>query len=305
MLTVFVNVVLPVFIVAGMGYLLKRRFDLQIAPLNQTVLYVLMPAFIFTSLLPVDFLSEEPLRITAFAFLLAVVMLLIGFAVARAMRLDRPTANALALTAALPNLGNYGLSVVLLAFGQPGLAAGTLLLAVQMLYGLALAVFVASSGSAPLGRAVAEMLRQPVIYAVAAALALNLAEVTPPQFVMSALTLPSQAAIPVMLIVLGMNVASSSGLERPALVSVASFLRLVVGTLVGWLLAVALGIEGVARDVMIVGAAMPTAVFTILTATQFDARPKFVSDVVVVSTLASIITVTVVLAWLSGRFGLI
>lgn len=305
MLTIFVNVVLPVFIVAGLGYLLKRHLDLQIAPLNQLVLYALMPAFIFTSLLPVDFRSEEPLRITAFAFLLAIVMLLIGFAVARAMRLDRPTANALALTAALPNLGNYGLSVVLLAFGQPGLAAGTLLLAVQMLYGLALAVFVASSGSAPIGRAVAEVFRQPVIYAVAAALALNLAGVVPPEFVMSALTLPSQAAIPVMLIVLGMNVASSSGIERPALVSLAAFVRLVIGTFVGWLLAVALGIEGVARDVMIVGAAMPTAVFTILTATQFDARPKFVSDVVVVSTLASIVTVTVVLALLSGRFSLL
>jgi predicted permease len=300
MLTIFVNVVLPVFLVAGMGYVLKRRLDLQIAPLNQAVLYVLMPAFIFTSLLPVDFRSEVPLRITAFAFLLAIMMLLIGFAVARVLRLDRPTANALALTAALPNLGNYGLSVVLLAFGQPGLAAGTLLLAVQMLYGLALAVFVASSGSASLGRAFAEMFRQPVIYAVAAALALNLLNVAPPEFVISALTLPSQAAIPVMLIVLGMNVAGSSGIERPALVSLAAFVRLVVGTLVGWLLAVALGIEGVARDVMIVGAAMPTAVFTILTATQFDARPKFVSDVVVVSTLASIVTVTVVLALLSG-----
>jgi len=61
----------------------------------------------------------------------------------------------------------------------------------------------------------------------------------------------------------------------------------------------------VARDVMIIGASMPTAVFTILTATQFNARPRFVSDVVVVSTLASIVTVTAVLAVLSGRLSLI
>jgi predicted permease len=305
MVTIFVSVVLPVFIVAAMGYLLKRRLDVPIRPLNQTVLYILMPAFILTSLLPVDFRSEEPLRITAFAFVLAVVMLVIGFVVARVARLDRPTASALMLTAALPNLGNYGLSVVLLAFGQPGLAAGTLLLAVQMLYGLALAVFVASSGSAPVGRAVAEIFRQPVIYAVVAALALNLARVAPPQFVLSALELPSQAAIPVMLLVLGMNVAGTSRIERPGLVSLAVFVRLVIGTIVGWFLAVALGIEGVARDVMIVGAAMPTAVFTVLTATQFDASPRFVSDVVVVSTLVSIVTVTVVLALLSGTLSLV
>jgi len=70
-------------------------------------------------------------------------------------------------------------------------------------------------------------------------------------------------------------------------------------------LTIALGMSGVARDVMIIGAAMPTAVFTILTATQFNARPRFVSDVVVVSTLASIVTVTAVLAVLSGRLSLI
>jgi predicted permease len=88
-------------------------------------------------------------------------------------------------------------------------------------------------------------------------------------------------------------------------VSIAVVTRLVIGTLVGWGLVLALGIEGVARDVMIVGAAMPTAVFTILTATQYNARPRFVGDVVVVSTLVSIVTVTVVLAVLSGTFSLV
>jgi len=56
---------------------------------------------------------------------------------------------------------------------------------------------------------------------------------------------------------------------------------------------------------MIVGAAMPTAVFTTLTATQFGTRPRFVSDVVVAGTLVSIVTVTAVLAWLSGRVSLL
>jgi predicted permease len=108
-----------------------------------------------------------------------------------------------------------------------------------------------------------------------------------------------------MLLVLGMHVAGTTGIERRGLVSVAVVTRLVIGTLVGWALAVALGLDGVARDVMIIGSAMPTAVFTILTATQYDARPRFVSDVVVVSTLASIVSVTAVLAVLSGRLSLL
>jgi predicted permease len=305
MLSLFVNVVLPVFIVAGLGYVVERRLRLPIAPFNQLVLYVLMPALVFTSLLAVDFRSEEPVKIAFFTVILAIAMLAVAAAIARLASLDRVTSSALMLTAALPNLGNYGLSVVLLAYGQEGLATGIVLLAVQSLYGIPLGIFLASSGSASWSRSLVEVFRQPMIYAVAAALIFNLARVPVPGFVSSALALPSQAAIPLMLLVLGMHFAGTNGIEQRGLVSVAVVTRLVIGTLVGWGLVLALGIEGVARDVMIVGAAMPTAVFTILTATQYNARPRFVSDVVMVSTLVSIVTVTVVLALLSGTFSLV
>lgn len=305
MLSLFVNVVLPVFIVAGLGYVIEKRLRLPIAPFNQLVLFVLMPALVFTSLLAIDFRTEEPVKIALFTVLLAVAMLAVAAAIARLASLDRVTSSALMLTAALPNLGNYGLSVVLLAYGQEGLAIGIVLLAVQSLYGIPLAIFLASSGSASWSRSLVEVFRQPMIYAVAAALLFNLARIPVPGFVSSALALPSQAAIPLMLLVLGMHFAGTTGIEHRGLVSVAVVTRLVIGTLVGWGLVLALGIEGVARDVMIVGAAMPTAVFTILTATQYNARPRFVSDVVVVSTLVSIVTVTVVLALLSGTFSLV
>jgi predicted permease len=304
-LTLFASVVLPVFIVAGLGFIVEKRLHPPIAPFNQIVLFVLMPAFVFTSLLTVDFRSEQPIKITLFTFLLAFAMLAVAFAVVRAARLDRATSSAFMLTAAFPNLGNYGLSVVLLAYGREGVAIGAILLAVQSLYGITLAIFIASSGHGSLAQSLREVFRQPMIYAVAAALFFNLARVPVPGFVSSALALPSQAAIPLMLLVLGMTFASTTRIEQPALVSVAVFTRLVIGTLVGWALTIALGIEGMARDVMIIGAAMPTAVFTILTATQFNARPHFVSDVVVASTLASIVTVTVVLAILSGTVSLI
>lgn len=301
MLGIFVNVVLPVFLVAGLGYAFERTLRPPIAPFNQVALFILMPALIVQSLLPVDFRGEEPLRISAFAFLLAVVMLAVAAVVARAARLDRLTTSAFLLTAAFPNLGNYGLPVVLLAFGQPGLAAGTLLLAVQSLYGLTLGVFIASSGSSSPRRSAGQILRQPITYAVAVALVLNLTGVALPRPVLAALALPAQAAIPVMLLVLGMNLASTGRIERPGLVALAVATRLVIGALVGWVLVETLGVRGVARDVLIVGASMPTAVFTILTATPFGARPRFVSDCVVVSTLASVFTLTTVIAVLTGN----
>ena len=260
-----------------------------------------MPALIFQSLLPIDFHTEDPLRVVAFAFLMALVMLVIALVVARLGRLDRVTTSAYMLTAAFPNLGNYGLPVVLLAFGQPGLAIGTLLLAMQSLYCLTLAVFIASSGSMPLGSAARQILRQPITYAVLIALVVNLGGVHLPRFLLAAIALPAQASIPVMLLVLGMNFATTRSIESRPLVAIAVATRLLVGPLVGWGLVTVLGLEGLARSVLIVGTAMPTAVFTILTATQFGTRPRLVSDSVVASTVASILTLTAVLAILTGN----
>jgi predicted permease len=301
MLSIFVNVVLPVFLVAGLGFAIERRYRMPVLPLNQIVLYVLMPCFIFTSLLAFPLRSEEPLRVGAFIVLLTFVMLAVAGAIALALRLDRRTTSALMLTAAFPNLGNYGLSVVLLAYGQDGVRFGTILLAFQMVFSLTLAVFIASSGHASVRDSLVQVIRQPVLYAVAAALFFGLTGTPVPGFLSAAIDLAGQAAIPMMLLVLGMQISGTERVEEPLLTAVATVTRLVIGTVVGVLLADALGLTGVARSVMIVGAAMPTAVFTTLTATRYGARPRFVSDVVVATTVASIVTVTAVLAALSGQ----
>ena len=301
MLGIFVNVVLPVFIVAGFGFWLERRFRIPIVPVNQIVLYLLLPCFIFTSLLQIDLLGEEALKIGAFTVPLTVAMLAVGAVVGLLLRLDRTTISALLLTSAFPNLGNYGLSIVLLAYGPEGVRLGSILFAVQMVFSLPLAVFIASSSSASLRASVGQAVRQPALYAVLAALAFGMTNVAVPGFLLAALTLPAQAAIPMMLLVLGMQISTTAGIAEPRLVSVAVVTRLVIGTLVGVALAVALGIGDVARSVMVVGAAMPTAVFATLIATQYDTRPRLVSNVVVVGTLASIVTVTAVLAALSGQ----
>jgi predicted permease len=296
---------LPVFIVAGMGFAVQRRFHPSISALTQTALYIMLPSLLFTSLLKVDLRSEEPLRILAFTLLLTAVMLAIAVVIGRAAKLDRVTTSALMLTVAFPNLGNYGLPVVFLAFGESGLAIALVLIALQSLYGTTLSIFLASSGSMPLTAAVGQVLRQPAIYAVAAALIVNFAQIQLPNFLLAALAIPAQAAIPLMVIILGMQLAGTRGIEAPRLVGAAVFTRLVLGPIVGVALAILLGMTGVTRDVMIVGAAMPSAVFTIVMATEFNARPRLVSDVVIASTLASIVTVTAVLSLLLGKVSLL
>ena len=63
------------------------------------------------------------LRMIGFTAASLVAVALLALGVARALRLSRPLAAALVLVVLLPNAGNYGLSVSLFAFGDPGLSS--------------------------------------------------------------------------------------------------------------------------------------------------------------------------------------
>jgi hypothetical protein len=105
-----------------------------------------------------------------------------------------------------------------------------------------------------------------------------------------------------MLLVLGMQVEKGVRPERPALVALASALVLLGSPLLGFLLAPALGLTGPARQAMLVESAMPSAVITTIVALEFDVAPRFVTSVVVVTTLASPLTVSVLIALLQSGY---
>lgn len=105
-----------------------------------------------------------------------------------------------------------------------------------------------------------------------------------------------------MLLVLGMQLEKGARPDRPGLVALAAVLVLVGAPLVGFLLANALGLTGPARQAVLVQSAMPSAVVTTILALEYDIAPAFVAAVVVVTTLASPVTVSVLIALLKSGF---
>lgn len=300
MLAIFGNVVLPVLVVAALGYLLQRRMQLSLVPLSQVSIYVLQPCLVFTALLNTDLRSAEPLLIMLFSALMTAGMLVVAAVIARTGRLDRSMSAAFMLSTAFPNVGNYGLSVVLLAYGQSGLEKAILIFVVQSIFSGTVAVMVASASSASAWRALLQVFKLPQIYATVAALAFNLLQVTPPPFIAASTDLAAKAAVPLMLVMLGMQMARNTNIERPGLLGVAVATRLVLGVAVAYGIILVLGISGTTSEVLLIQAAMPTAVFTTLMATEFNARPRFVTSVVLLTTLLSLVTVTALLAILPG-----
>jgi hypothetical protein len=101
-----------------------------------------------------------------------------------------------------------------------------------------------------------------------------------------------------MLLVLGMQMAQATRIERPAALAAAVSVSLIGGPLVAFALARTLGLTGTAFQAAMIQASMPAAVITTILALEFDAAPAFVASVVVVSTVLSPLTLTWLIAYL-------
>ncbi|MDQ3248366.1 MAG: AEC family transporter, partial [Chloroflexota bacterium] len=101
---------------------------------------------------------------------------------------------------------------------------------------------------------------------------------------------------PVMLVTLGVQLA---GMGRPQIsrdVALASMMRLVIGPVLATVLVVPFALTGVERGAGIIQASMPAAVLAALIALEHNLVPDFVTTAVLFSTLASAVTLTIVLA---------
>lgn len=115
---------------------------------------------------------------------------------------------------------------------------------------------------------------------------------------MRGIELAGTGAIPVMLVVLGMQIADLKGIGRVWLALPASVLRLVIAPVIAMLLAQWLGLKGLSRSTAIIEASMPTAVIATILATEFSVRPGLVTTTVVVTTLLSAVTLPLVITLL-------
>ncbi|MBI3912830.1 MAG: AEC family transporter [Chloroflexi bacterium] len=291
---ILVNIIAPIVVVAALGFILGRALQLDARALSRVALYLLAPSIVFTSTLHAQ-IGADFFSIAAFVLIITALMGLLTAALAKLMRYDQPTASAFALSTMFANVGNYGLPLVLFAFGDEGLARGVIFFTVSAMLGQTLAVFIASRGRAEARQAILNVFKLPLVYAFFGALALNQAGIAIPAPLTKSLDLLAGAAVPVMLVILGIELAHVSFANDRLAIGISTVVKLVVTPVVAFALAALMGLQGLTRAVCIIEASMPTAVLVSILAVEFKARPEFVTGVVLVSTIASVVTLTVLL----------
>jgi predicted permease len=227
-------------------------------------------------------------------------MALVARMVAFGMKLDRASVSAFLLVVMFSNGGNYGLPVVLFAFGRDALSHASVYFVTSAVLVYTVGVLLAASGRRSVRRALRGLLKVPAAWAVVAAAMVLVSGLTMPLTLMRPITLLGDAALPMMILVLGMQLERASLPERPRVVAVAVILSLAVAPIVALAMASLLGLAGPARQAAVLQASMPTAVVTTILALEYDVMPTFVTSVVLLATVLSPLTLTVLIAYLQG-----
>jgi predicted permease len=296
---VFWQVITPVFLTASFGYLLARRANLSPRGLSRAAFYVLSPCLLFDTFSHTTLSAADLGKIAGTAFLIILGSGVFAWLLSTILGYGRAHTSAFVLVVIGGNTGNYGLPTNVFAFGQQALEPAILYYAVGTLILSTIGIFLVARSRSSARVALGNALSVPLTYAGLAGLLVWATGWRVPVPIERAVALAGQGAVPVMLLLLGVQLAQVRVRTDVGRISLAAVTKLIIGPLLGFLLTGLLGVTGLNRQVVILQASMPTAVMTTVLATEYDAEPQFAAGTVLASTLGSLVTVTLVLTILS------
>ncbi|WP_126663824.1 AEC family transporter [Haloterrigena salifodinae] len=312
LLGIFASAIGPIVAIAGVGYVLATIKQIDPEPLNTAVVYVLAPALVFHSLAVTKLAAATLARVTVGVLLFTAAMWGLAELIGRATGEREPALSALVLVAIFTNSGNFGIPVSDFAFGDVGRETAVLYLSIQSVLMYTLGVYIASrsSGSAGL-EGVRRVFYIPLAYAVVAALVARALDLVPSAdtAAMETLQLVGDASIPLMLLILGIQLARTDTASTVSRAWSATALKMVIAPLIGLGIALLVGFENqtVAR-VFVLETAMPAAVTPLILVIEFAGGVRsdgvlvseYVSTCVFLTTLLAIPVLTVLIAVLQS-----
>ncbi len=299
---------LPFFAIIGLGFCAGRsRFfpPEATAYLTKFVFFFALSAMLFRFAATLPFAEIFNGRLVIGYLIGTAGVYTLATAVAYLRGLDIPTAAVEAQCAAIGNVGFLGLPMLALLFSEAAIGPVMLVLTVDLVVFSSLIVILINGGrDGRLGLATVRLigvglLRNPMILSISAGLIWSAFNVSVPAPLNDFLTILGGAATPGALFAIGASLADKSA-ERIQIAGWLSFCKLVlhpffVALMVIWLIPVA----SFPAMVAIAAASLPVAGNVYMLAAHYRVAPQRASAAILLSTLASILTVPLVIGWVS------
>ena len=284
------EIVAPVGLLGLVGFVWVRAgFEYRMEFITRLCMTLSLPPLVFTALMKTE---VDPAALTSLSLAAALAyggLTLAFWGLTSALNLDRRTYLAPLI---FGNTGNVGLPLALFAFGQAGLGYAIVVFAVMILWSFTFGLWIVAGGGSP-----ARLLREPIMGATLLGALFLWQGWQTPIWLTNSLELMGQIAIPLMLITLGVAVArlNARHLGRALWLSLLRAAICAAAALGAGLL---LGLPDVALAVLILQVTTPVAVTSYMMAEKYGADSEAVAGLVIASTLLSVITLPLTLAFL-------
>ena len=292
----FGTVLLPILLMVGLGALVQRKFPLDVGTLSKLQIYLFVPAFLFVRVFD-STLGWREIAGVAAAVLLIKLLILVPLWFGLKWRRVRPeTLGVVLLSSALFNAGNFGIPVAERAFGKAGGAVQALVVMVAnlTLWGIGYAVMASSTGRG--GRqTLSDFSKLPMGYTLALAFLGKGFHVTLPSPLAYAAHTIADGLIPLALVTLGVQLAQQAHWPRWRAVAPVLVLKLLVMPCIASVVVWALHLWPWPGALLIVAAAGPTAVNTLLLTIEQNGDVALAADCVFWTTLGASVSVTLIL----------
>jgi malate permease and related proteins len=298
LLITFAENILPIFLISGSAYLAGKYLALDSRTVGRLVFYFFGPVLIFNLITKSQLPLDEMLKTAGFA---AAVMLscgLIALLGGLALRLERRALMAVILVSMFANNGNFGLPLVSFAFGPSALAHSSIYFITSAVMVNSIGVLIASLGHTDIQRALLGLLKVPLIYALIVALIVIRFDLTLPVPLERSVTLVAGAAVPMMLVLLGLELQKAQWTRNLRGLTLGATVRLLAGPVIALFLTSVMGITGAAKQGSVLEASMPSAVMNTVLAAEYNLDSSLVTGTILVTTLLSPLTLTPLILFL-------
>lgn len=302
MSVIFVSVLLPVLVMVGLGVGVQRWAPMNLQTLTRLNLFLFVPAFLFVRVAESRLAWSE---IIAMGWAVFIPMVLLGLPIYYGLKRFEArgaTIAAVVVGGLFYNAGNFGIPVAELAYGSQGGAVQALVVMFMNTTIFFLGYLILSLAQGRGAGAAMGYFKLPMIYVIVAGLVVRDTGATVPAWLMEPIKTVAQGMVPIALITLGAQLAGNFRMPRWSLIGPVVLLKLAVMPVVTGGVVWALGLWPWPGAQLVLAAAAPTAVNTLLLSLELNGDAETTADCIFWTTLASTVSVTVVL-WVLAYLG--
>jgi len=303
--SIILNSIIPIFILIFLGYIVDKKFKLDMNTLTKINFYLFVPAFSFVNIYTTD-ISIDLVRVIALAVTFLGINFVFGAGLAKLLKMPRKTGKAFENALMFYNSGNIGVSLMTLVFSNPpfivdgeapfleiALAVQIMTLLVQNLTTNTIGFINSGGEGMTLKKGIVQVVKMPTLYTITCAILFKFLPfdftVTP---VWPVLEFLRNGMVSIALATLGVQLAKTRINLKMKLPYIAAFCRLIGGPAAAFVLIKLFGFEGILAQAIFISSSAPTAVNTALLSAECKGDVDFAVQTVTVSTLLSAATMT-------------